>query len=102
MRELEDEITETQAAQIELDKTAEEFKRLHVERHQLYLQWSEAVQNSQKRDKILGEVAKDFGNHKQELKELGAQLEEAIDKLGKEKDNNKQTQQQLLTEERNI
>ena len=35
--ELEQEVTETQAAQIELDKTAEEFKRLHQERHELYL-----------------------------------------------------------------
>ena len=32
-QELEKEVTETQAAQIELDKTAEEFKRLHAERH---------------------------------------------------------------------
>jgi hypothetical protein len=38
-KELEQEVTETQAAQIELDKTAEEFKRMHNERHQLYLQW---------------------------------------------------------------
>jgi uncharacterized membrane protein len=28
-KELENEVTETQAAQIELDKTAEEFRRLH-------------------------------------------------------------------------
>lgn len=27
--ELEDEVTETQAAQIELDKTAEDFRKLH-------------------------------------------------------------------------
>lgn len=36
-RELEQEVTETQAAQIELDKTAEEFKRMHAERHQIFL-----------------------------------------------------------------
>jgi hypothetical protein len=36
-KELEKEVTETQASQIELDKTAEEFKRMHSERHQLYL-----------------------------------------------------------------
>lgn len=34
--ELEQEITETQAAQIELDKTAEEFKKQHEERHKLF------------------------------------------------------------------
>lgn len=54
------EVTETQAAQIELDKTAQEFKRLHVERHELYLQWAEAVQNSTNRDKLLTKVGKEF------------------------------------------
>ena len=62
--ELDKEVTETQAAQIELDKTAQEFKRLHVERHQLYLQWAEAVQNSTMRDKLLSEVGKKFADHK--------------------------------------
>lgn len=36
---LEREITETQAAQIELDKTAEDFKELHAERQRLLEQW---------------------------------------------------------------
>ena len=34
--ELDREITETQTAQIELDKTAEEFRRQHDERHKLF------------------------------------------------------------------
>lgn len=55
-QELEKEVTETQAAQIELDKTAEEFKRLHGERHQLYLQWQETVENSRKRDELINET----------------------------------------------
>ena len=52
-KQLEQEVTETQAAQIELDKTAEEFKRLHQERHQLYLQWQDTVENSRKRDELI-------------------------------------------------
>lgn len=36
---LEREITETQAAQIELDRTAEEFKRQHEERAELFNKW---------------------------------------------------------------
>ena len=36
--ELEDEVTETQAAQIELDKTAEDFRKLHKERGDLVAQ----------------------------------------------------------------
>lgn len=33
--ELDNEVTETQAAQIQLDKTAEDFKALHAERQEL-------------------------------------------------------------------
>ncbi len=47
---LETEITETQAAQIELDKTAGEYHKLHTERQQLIRQWDEAKQTMQKRD----------------------------------------------------
>ena len=36
---LEKEVTETQSKQIELDKTAEEFRRLHRERQELVRQW---------------------------------------------------------------
>lgn len=60
--ELEKEVTETQAAQIELDKTAEEFKRLHAERHQLYLQWQETVENSKKRDGLISETGEQYAN----------------------------------------
>ena len=41
---LENEVTETQAAQIQLDKTAEDFRALHNERQDLVRQWEEAVQ----------------------------------------------------------
>lgn len=68
-QELEKEVTETQAAQIELDKTAQEFKRLHIERHQLYLQWAKAVQDSTQRDKYLADYGKMFQEAKQNLKE---------------------------------
>ena len=39
-----DEVTETQAAQIELDTTAEEFRNLHKERQQLLAQWDDTIQ----------------------------------------------------------
>jgi hypothetical protein len=38
-RELEREATETQARQVELDKTAEDFRQLHLERQELVKQW---------------------------------------------------------------
>lgn len=48
--ELDREITETQTAQIELDKTAEEFRRQHDERHKLFQQWQEVTDNIARRD----------------------------------------------------
>ena len=44
LAELEDEVTETQAAQIEMDKTAEQFRGLHQDRKKLIAQWDQAPQ----------------------------------------------------------
>ena len=41
---LENQVTETQTAQIELDKTAVDFKKLHAERQELVLQWEQAIE----------------------------------------------------------
>ena len=47
---LELEVTETQSKQIELDKTAEEFRRLHKERQELVRQWQESIETMRRRD----------------------------------------------------
>ena len=47
---LENEVTETQSKQIELDKTAEEFRRLHRERQELVRQWQESIETMRRRD----------------------------------------------------
>lgn len=60
-------MTETQAAQIELDKTAEEFKRMHAERHKLYLQWQDTVEYSRKRDDLIKETGDQFCSTKEFL-----------------------------------
>jgi len=74
-KELENEVTETQAAQIELDKTAEEFRRLHQERHELYLQWQETVQNIQRRDSFIYETGEEYSNLKQFYDQRRGELE---------------------------
>ena len=48
--ELENEVTETQAAQIELDKTAEDFRKLHRERQEFVRQWEHAIEAIKNRD----------------------------------------------------
>jgi coiled-coil domain-containing protein 39 len=47
------EVTETQVAQIELDKTTEAFRQLHQERQDLISQWEGAVKTMQKRCQCL-------------------------------------------------
>jgi hypothetical protein len=54
--ELDNEITETQTAQIELDKTAEDFKQLHAERQDLVAQWEQAIETMKRRDEAINET----------------------------------------------
>ena len=63
-RALAQEITETQAAQIELDKTAEDFRNLDKERSALIKQWEEAIENMRKRDKMIQETGEKFAQGK--------------------------------------
>ena len=100
--ELEQEVTETQAAQIELDKTAEEFKRLHSERHQLYLQWQDTVENSRRRDELINETAVQFGERKSYFEKMKKDLEQHITRLNREKETNKATETEIQNEERNL
>jgi len=97
-KELENEVTETQAAQIELDKTAEEFRRLHQERHELYLQWQETVQNIQRRDSFIYETGEQYSNLKQFYDQRKGELESQKTKLEREKENNKQINTQIFNE----
>jgi hypothetical protein len=43
-------VLETQAAQIQLDKAAEDFRALHAERQDLIRQWDEAMEAMRHRD----------------------------------------------------
>lgn len=43
--------------QIELDKTAEDFRRVHRERQEVIRQWENAIQQMQKRDQQIDHCA---------------------------------------------
>lgn len=43
--------------QIELDKTAEDFRRVHWERQEVIRQWENAIQQMQKRDQQIDHCA---------------------------------------------
>merc|ERR1712228_1093973 len=64
-KELADQVTETQAKQIEMDKTAELFRQLHDDRKRLIAQWEESVNTMQTRDKQLENLGKEYANNLQ-------------------------------------
>lgn len=60
---LDHETTDTLTAQIELDKTAEDFRRAHLERQDLIEQWEHTIEQMQRRDKemdLLAAVRKQY------------------------------------------
>merc|ERR1712039_361775 len=62
-KELADMVTETQAKQIEIDKTAELFKQLHDDRRKIIGQWEEAVNNMQSRDGQLDALSQEYAEN---------------------------------------
>merc|ERR1712194_932208 len=62
-KELADQVTETQAKQIEMDKTAELFRSLHDDRKKLIDQWEEAVKNMKTRDGQLEKLGEEYASN---------------------------------------
>merc|ERR1712013_380070 len=62
-KELADQVTETQAKQIEMDKTAELFQQLHDDRRKLISQWEDAVKSMKSRDSQLEKLGEEFASN---------------------------------------
>eukprot|EP00741_Cyanophora_paradoxa_P020955 tig00021319_g20230.t1 len=101
-RELESEVTETQAAQIELDKTAEDFRQLHHERQELVTQWEEAINAMQKRDEAIRVAGEHYADGKMELKKRQDVLTEKSNFLETMKANNREEESKIQVQERNL
>lgn len=54
---LNNEVTETLTSQIELDKTAEEFRNAHEEREVLIQQWEQIIDQMKRRDQEMDKCA---------------------------------------------
>lgn len=87
---LDDEVTETQAVQIELDKTAAEYRRVHLQRQDLIKQWNEAVEAMHRRDQEIAGVAEQISVFKTKVRERERELAEHKEFLSAEEVNNKQ------------
>ncbi|XP_034518298.1 coiled-coil domain-containing protein 39 isoform X3 [Ailuropoda melanoleuca] len=54
---LDNELTETLSAQLELDKAAQDFRKIHNERQELIKQWENTIEQMQKRDRDIDKGA---------------------------------------------
>lgn len=99
---LEREITETQAAQIELDRTAEEFKRQHEERAELFNKWDIAQKNVARRGRQLEEETEKFRNIHQQTITVKTNLENEKQKLHLAKRDNEELNVEIEFKERQI
>ncbi|NXN34453.1 CCD39 protein, partial [Nycticryphes semicollaris] len=100
-RALDNELTETiTAQQIELDKTAEDFRRVHQERQEVIRQWENAIQQMQKRDQQIDHCALLIAEIKQEIREKENTLKEKTSFLVNETLNNMEYEKKISSVER--
>uniref|UniRef100_A0A8B9FNE0 Coiled-coil domain-containing protein 39 n=1 Tax=Amazona collaria TaxID=241587 RepID=A0A8B9FNE0_9PSIT len=97
---LDNELTETITAQIELDKTAEDFRRVHQERQEVIRQWENAIQQMQKRDQQIDHCALLIAEIKQEIRKKEMVLKEKTAFLVNEALNNMEYEKKISSAER--
>ncbi|GAX79427.1 hypothetical protein CEUSTIGMA_g6868.t1 [Chlamydomonas eustigma] len=100
--ELEAEVMETQAAQIQLDKAAEDFRKLHAERQDLIRQWDEAMTAMTHRDAAIAAASELFAVKKMELRQRKVELDAQARFLEDESMNNKEVDARIAFYEREI
>ncbi|KAJ7376952.1 Coiled-coil domain-containing protein 39, partial [Desmophyllum pertusum] len=99
-RELEHELTLTMTAQIELDKTAEEFRKAHSERQELLRQWESTIEQMQKRDREMDQLAVKLAEVKLEVRDREEQVQEKQKFLESELANNQEKEKKVGVAER--
>ncbi|KAJ8309699.1 hypothetical protein KUTeg_011564, partial [Tegillarca granosa] len=97
---LDHETTETLTAQIELDKTAEDFRRAHVERQELITQWEYTIEQMQRRDKEMDLLAAQLARVKAEVRKREESIKEKQQFLENEIENNKEQEKKISIAER--
>lgn len=99
-RTLEDESTETQAKQIELDKTAEEFRTLHDERQKLVQQWQDTIAAMKRRDEEIAAASEQYALARAGLQAKKDMLLEQKNRLKLQEQENSDTQAKISGKER--
>eukprot|EP00753_Platysulcus_tardus_P018333 PLAT6827.3.p1 GENE.PLAT6827.3~~PLAT6827.3.p1 ORF type:complete len:1047 (-),score=734.14 PLAT6827.3:146-3259(-) len=98
--DLDAEVTETQAKQIELDKTAEEFRALHRERQVLVRQWKEAIEAMKRRDAEIAAAGERFAAAKAAIKGKEDVLAQHASRLKMQQGDNAEVESKISMKER--
>ncbi|KDO30390.1 hypothetical protein SPRG_05101 [Saprolegnia parasitica CBS 223.65] len=97
---VEHEATETQAKQIELDKTADEFRAMHDERQQLVKQWQDTLEAMKRRDAEIAAASEQFAAKRMSVEEKKDALSEHKHRLKLQEQDNNDLQVKIQAKER--
>eukprot|EP00945_MAST-04E_sp_MAST-4E-sp1_P001922 g1922.t1 len=100
--DLDHEVTETQSKQIELDKTAEEFRKLHKERQDLVKQWQDSIEAMRRRDEDIRRAGERFADAKASFNRTKDAVKEIAKELEDIKKDNAETEGKLKVKERQV
>jgi chromosome segregation ATPase len=100
--QLEQEVTETRASQIELDKAEEEFKSVHRERTELLNQLDDALSAIRARDAAITQAQDNIIRVQQEADEKKNVIAEKKKFLDTEKDNNVEVEKKITMADRQV
>jgi coiled-coil domain-containing protein 39 len=100
--ELEREVTETQAAQIEMEKTTEELKRLQSERQDLLDKLLKTEEQIKQRHEELKQECDKYFNNKTELTNLKSELDNKVNTLNDNVKMNKSASEELKKRENDL
>ncbi len=89
---VENEATETQAKQMELDRVAVDFKKLHVERQSLIARWQETIEEMKRRDIEINQLAERFAVAKSERERKALLVQEQQKRLSAQKKENQEVE----------
>nr|KAF6477240.1 coiled-coil domain containing 39 [Molossus molossus] len=99
---LDNELTETLSAQLELDKAAQDFRKIHNERQELIKQWESTIEQMQKRDQDIDNCALVLAKLKQETREKESLVKEKIKFLESEIGNNIEYEKKISVADRKV
>ncbi|BFZ00548.1 hypothetical protein BsWGS_03587 [Bradybaena similaris] len=94
------EVTNTVASQIELDKIAENFRNAHLEREELLLQWENTIELMKRRDRDMDQLAIKLAEVKQEVCRQNNIMCHKQQYLQREQENNVETEKKISAAER--